>query len=433
MSFVFLGKYSVVCHLPHDDINTRHFHCPVCCKLIKKKENMITHLKRCQGLKENTSKNTNVSNRTENIVFYDRDESEENTSKTTFNDQPVEKTSLSSKKTKCKECGKIVNKKWLRRHSKIHEIKINEINQNRHHHTVLIDEKMGIFCSAINLSGPTVPVHVVKRTVGSNQETFCENQHCIDAKETARRGNNQSYECSHIKSVAYACRGIDIFLRDESLRQLREGNFITQARYEEMILYKDNAISTGSSLLVKIPPMPNASTRYVYLSIATDMQRYWSKVGRTIVTFDSVQNSFSCRCSTAKRYCSHKAIAKWFIFQEMPQFFLTLNDEGSEEKLDETANLDQSELKKSDFKEGSRQNEMVEYMKSTKKIPSVLPIDMETLYDSREFLDMKEILPKETTCHRCNGSLAVQKTNNRAKIITMTKVIRGEMYTNVFF
>ncbi|XP_076333448.1 uncharacterized protein LOC143237770 [Tachypleus tridentatus] len=44
------GLYSIICHLPHEGITSRHYHCPSCKKVIVKKSNLSNHInKNCKG------------------------------------------------------------------------------------------------------------------------------------------------------------------------------------------------------------------------------------------------------------------------------------------------------------------------------------------------------------------------------------------------
>lgn len=111
-------------------------------------------------------------------------------------------------------------------------------------------------------------------TSGANQDSFCENQQCIDSKDTAKRGGNIAYECAHIRYVPYAVRGKDIILQDTTLMALKSRSFITEARSADLLQMKETLARSGSPLAVEIPPMENASSRYRNFSVSTGSPKY---------------------------------------------------------------------------------------------------------------------------------------------------------------
>lgn len=230
----------------------------------------------------------------------------------------------------------------MKNHLKIHKKKKDEINENRHHFTALVDPERGIFCSAINLSGPPHPVHAIKRTIGVLQDSFCDNNTCIDMKDTARRGGNPAFECSHVRSTAYAVKGKSIDLGGESLNRMQTENFMSKERCDQLRKYMETT-NDGSPFLVELPSPNLQSDRYIYLSIATGQKRYWCKTGRTVVTIDKQQKSFSCQCSKQSKYCSHKAVGKWFACQEVPH--LMSSCQTREQRDEESSNSDPNQLR----------------------------------------------------------------------------------------
>ena len=120
------------------------------------------------------------------------------------NNSPQTKTKTSP------ECGKEISKKRFNVHLKTHKKKVAYIDQNCYHHTVLVDKTKGVFCSAINLTGTSYSIHVIKRTAGNTKESFCEHQQCVDIKKMAKRGGNLSFECPHVRSILYANREKEI-------------------------------------------------------------------------------------------------------------------------------------------------------------------------------------------------------------------------------
>lgn len=325
------GLYTVTCHLHHESdnqnpgINKRHYHCPTCHKIIIHKTNLEHHVTICKGQVQDenqktvTTENSTSSQEEEHVNGTDRD----NVTSTAQNRTKVKVT--------CDICGKSVSIRWLKSHKRTHTRTHSYITEARHHRTVIISAKEGIFCASKNLKGPSYPVHIIKKTT-DDSSSFCDNQSCIQLKNTANRGNNISYECPHLLSTPYAVPGKPIRLKEESLLKMKEENFITEQRYDQLFNFKNT--ETNSPLVVEIPSFESSSDRFIYLSIYTGTTHYWSKIGRTVVTFDKDNNIYNCKCSPSKRYCLHKAVTKWVIFQENPRFFTSSTD--SDNDQDET-------------------------------------------------------------------------------------------------
>ena len=113
---------------------------------------------------------------------------------------------FNSTRRQCPQCKKLVTRKWYNSHLKKHKNPTRDINQGRHHHSVVIDKRHGIFAAPKNISGPFVQIHVKKVTAGDNAGVFCTNQQCINTQQAAIRGNNLSFECCHAQSISYAVK-----------------------------------------------------------------------------------------------------------------------------------------------------------------------------------------------------------------------------------
>ena len=329
------------------------------------------------------------------------------------------------KKRSCPICAKRISSSWFKSHMKLHNPShVNDITTKRHHHTVIVDSSRGIYCSALNIVGHNYPVHVVKKTTGAKPESFCEHPHCIDMKETARNGGNNSYECAHIRSIHYAISGNKITFNESKLLQMKDSKFITEERYTDMLSFIRRT-PLGMPLLVRLPLEANSSNRCIYLSIfAGDIQTYWSKIGRTIVSFDTEQSSFSCKCSRNRRYCIHKALAKLFVYQEMPDIFTTSNTDLT---MSEETTLDPSspDIRPSYPVSDISAEDMLQYIMDKKRIPEQIPKGLLGFTYNTEYCRQQILMPHEKQCHRCNGILRMERVNTRPKIVMMNTIITG--------
>ncbi|XP_062600986.1 uncharacterized protein LOC134262628 [Saccostrea cucullata] len=413
------GKFVVICHQNHG-ASGGHFHCPSCKKIIKKKENAKLHIAKCSETERDDS-GPNV----EADVAQDSQngQSEHSYSRTTKQQQA--KNSFTKKP--CPICKKLCHPRWLKKHVKIHNKKKDEITENRHNFTVLVDSERGIFCSAINLSGPPHPVHVIKRTrnlsgpphpvhvikrtSGVHQDSFCDNNTCIDMKDTASRGGNPAFECPHVRSTSYAVKGKSIDLREESLTKIQKENFMTKERCDQLRRFMETT-NDESPFLVELPSPNLQSDRYIYLSIVTGQKRYWCKTGRTVVTIDKQQKSFTCQCSEQSKYCIHKAVGKWFASQEVQH--LMSSCQTPEQPDEESSNSNQNQLR------------IFEYIFATKKIPELIPKEVyEETSQQNDLIgsSSRKLYPSEDMCHRCNGGLASELAKHKSKIVHLNKII----------
>lgn len=376
-----LGKFAVVGHQDHGT-SGGHFHCPSW-EIIKRKENARLHVAKCSETKRDDSGRVkaDVAQDKQNYHFehsYFRPAKE-----------PQDKYSIA--KEPCTICKKFFYSRWLKNHLKIHKKKKYEINENRHPFTALVDPERGMFCSAINLSRPPHPVHVIKRTIGVLQDSFCDNNTCIDMKDTIRRGGNPAFECSHVRSTV---KGKSIDLGGESLNRMHTENFMSKERCDQLRKYMETT-NDRSPFLVELPSPNLQSDIYIYLSIATGQKRYWCKTGRTVVTIDKEQKSFPCQCSEQSKHCSHKAVGKRFACQEVP--YPMSSCQTREQRIEESSNSDPNQLR------------IFEYIFTTKNIPEIIPKEVckETnQQDNWLGSSNRKLYPTEDTCHRCNGRLA---------------------------
>ncbi|CAG2256106.1 unnamed protein product [Mytilus edulis] len=290
-----------------------------------------------------------------------------------------------------------------------------EISQ---HYTVIVSLSEGIFCSTINIRGPGYPVHLIKKTAGDNTESFCEHLSCIEIKETAVRGNNITFECPHLMSTPYAVPGKVISLTSESLQELKDNYFITEARFNDLLAWKNSLTCTRVPLAVTIPQKLGSSQRYLYLSIYTGVQRYWSRTGRTIVTIDTSRNTVTCKCSNTARYCLHKAIGKWYMFQELHQ---SLDYTSPDETEESGPKISEDDMVNEKLKKANLEVDL-EYLQS-KRIPSITPKVASYQHDQ---VQNNTFSPKETHCHICSGGLKSEVVSTRSKVISMTKIVKGE-------
>ncbi|CAC5393422.1 unnamed protein product [Mytilus coruscus] len=270
------GKYAVKCNLEQcSNEQTGHYHCSKCDRIMSRKDVAERHFRRCAVTVSQVTTETdrNTAETDDNVAVADHQVSEQcdyvadihNNIGTgdyvaekddhvaekddhvyekdnhvaekfdehnycTFDQEPSrnqtpKETSVTKK---CQICKKIVSKRWFKSHLKLHMDKNDDINQTRHHHTVMVDICNGVFASSKNISGPFNPVHVVKITSGPDAGIFCEDNKCIEAQQIAKRGRNYSFECPHARSSHYAIQQYEEILNTVSLEKMVDEKILTQ-------------------------------------------------------------------------------------------------------------------------------------------------------------------------------------------------------------
>jgi hypothetical protein len=394
-----------------------------------RKENLENHVRKCPPPAENLG-----------VLVGDGVVTEQCDASGSVSEEPPQDISQrsvlkrSTLKKPCQICGRLVSSGWLKKHLNTHKSGSKDINLERHHHSVLIDASNGIYSSAVCLRGLATPIHVQKKTSGVENESVCEHKSCIDAKATAQRGGHMAFECDHLRSIPYARPGRTVDMQTQSLQRMRDDGLITQTRYESLLSHRAKAETKRCPLVVYLPPDDLSSSRYMYLSVFTGAVRYWSRLERTVVTYDTDQNNLMCKCSINKRYCVHKAVGKWYIFQEMPHLYSTSTEEpGSDEE--ETTALPESPAEKESagvsYPCDKRSfPQMLNYAKSEKAIPAVVPQVIDTIYSRPDFLPDKEIEPSEVECNHCHGPLCKELVSRRSKILLLQSTIKGKLRPN---
>ena len=196
-------------------------------------------------------------------------------------------------RVRCSQCTRMVTRRWLKHHQKLHNINTRkDITSTRHHHTLLVDRRRGIYASTTNLSGRGHPVHVQKiysNAQGANYKSFCEHTSCMQAYEAAQRGSNPCFECVHMRSVQFAKATRSVILTSESLQAMVAGAVITAEKSETLLQLQNSAFLKHAPFIIFLPNDVNRSDNYYHFSVFTGVHRYWSKMDRTIVTFEKRQ------------------------------------------------------------------------------------------------------------------------------------------------
>lgn len=328
-----------------------------------------------------------------------------------------------SNRKKCQQCNKLVSKKWFKSHINLHSKPTTDINQNRHHHTVNIDKNKGIYVSSKNLRGPFSPVHLKKITTGLDAGIFCKNLQCIQAQEAAARGKNLSFECSHARSTPYAKVSVHTILTELSLNEMVRAKIITSEKSLAVQQLKEEAESEGSPLVVFIPLSETSTSNTIYWSVYSKHIRYWSRLKRTIVSYSKTDNTIRCSCCRVKRTCLHKIVARWYLFQEMPELLSSSKDDECDNGEYINLEIENCDDLLSQVSNDDNNDKTLAYLLQYKKYPAV--IDMSEILEPAE-----KIIPSETNCLSCTSTLSQPNLVTRnGKIVMKNRMIKGKCIT----
>lgn len=163
----------------------------------------------------------------------------------------------------------------------------------------------------------------MKKTGSSKNESWCEIESCMDSLRAASRGNLPGFECEHLRSVQHAEPYVEQTpLEMDTLNAMvTEHKWLSESRKKECMELNGSAKSKGTCPVYPWLPQKHLSQRFIHYSVYSNKKHYWCKFSRCIVTFDTLDGVWMCACSPAKRPCVHKAMARWFTLQSLPEKF----------------------------------------------------------------------------------------------------------------
>ena len=246
--------------------------------------------------------------------------------------------------------------------------------------------------------GPAAPVHVICCKKGWE----CSSTVCQDAYNFHAGSLQPSFVCEHVQAcISKSCsmsspNSADLFNSQISLSSFSDSD------KEAISSFCSDARNLGTPVIKQFLPTlinNNGTSRNLYYSVfaGTGNVKYYSRLGRVIVTYDRRAKTHKCECSTPS--CIHKKISV-LISQSNP----VLKDDRPEDSIDEI--------------ETNFANEMMDYILEHKRIP----FDMSAYYETEP---KTEFEPSETRCHKCDVDLIVSNVNCRGIVFDMFKKTSG--------
>lgn len=341
---------------------------------------------------------------------------------------------VGNRKCVCPECSKgYPNSKALQRHLRDqHKRKLEPVvGPGRHLKGICVDFERGIFMISRTFSGTMHPIHCQHKTHtphdARSAPSSCEINECMDAARVARQSGHPAFECIHLQSAQYALPfQIPIALRDDSLEEIAGGKlkWFTEKRKQSLLSHREKATDDGSPLVVRFEYEYSAqSRRMVYLSVYDGGVHYWSRFGRVVVSYDTQTAKWSCQCCRAKVACIHKAVSKWFLYQQDSALIRQIPQVSDDESEAGEGVVDSQEPSFAAGRlyppTGKVLEDVITYQVTFKKIPAVLHRQ-----DKDDF--PSALVPKEKECHSCKVPLSGPiKITGRAMIIGITTCKTG--------
>ena len=404
-------------------VNRGHWHCCHCSRIFDRKTAIAVHFNSLLKAKVTPSKQESDNVTGENITFQSV--------------QGKLMPPVVNSRFICPECSKgYPNNKALQRHLRDqHKRKLDPVVcQGRHLKGICVDFERGIFMISRTFSGTMHPIHCVHKTHTPHDAipvpSSCEINECMDAARVARQSGHPAFECIHLQSAQYSLPfKIPVVLRDNSLEELAGGQlkWISEKRKKALLSHRQQACDAGSPLVVRFEHEDSTkSGRLVYLSVYDGGVHYWSRFGRVVVSYDTQIAKWSCACCRAKVSCIHKAVSKWFLYQQ-DSALLRRSPQVSEDEIetgDVVADSQEASLAAGCLYPPTRKalEDVIIYQLTSKNIPTSIQRN-----DNYDFPSV--LVPKEIECHWCKNPLSGPiKITRRAIIIGITTCKTGMLF-----
>ncbi|XP_073727233.1 uncharacterized protein [Misgurnus anguillicaudatus] len=330
----------------------------------------------------------------------------------------------------CPHCGLSLNRRNVRLHIlRRHTPVKTDITAQNHLNSQCVDFRSGVYAVAKSFSAPSTPIHVIKKTWGSEQRTTCELDICRINTEFAKRSNIRSYECHHLQSLSYcppAERDIPL-LTEPVLQTMVDERWFGEDKKKRCLARQKEAVDAGAPLSCLVTVFGPSQKKYI--SVFEPTISYYSRLGRVMVMYDAKTISWHCPCAKPRQSCIHKNVAKWHLFEvDRASFRKTRSIEEDSISQQFPSNVESLEEDKGAQypPEGQNLSRMVRYIFDKKKLPAVIPSNV---LKSCNF--PLSFTPSEAFCTECSEVIPLSEPlliTSKAKILTMTNVIEGLLF-----
>lgn len=316
-------------------------------------------------------------------------------------------------KITCPKCHIIINKINLQKHieRKHPDESVFGIDDTFQLTTQCIDQTNGIYAVIKVVKGNSFPVHVKYQTWGENQ-TVCESNECQVNMGIAQKSGIPSYQCMHI-SAASMCKSLadQVSLKEDILTEMVREKWFSMKKKKQCLALQQLANSNHAPLSVLTST--DVSSVQKFISVFEPSASSYSTLGRVMVVYNATLNTWTCPCTRFQHSCMHKYIAKWHLFQRLPELFSSTHSIPLSEEDSASENNHVYPPR------GLGLEYMVNYILQHKKIPAVLPEEMRLPSSNTDY--PQSLCPHETVCQECPGNVPLSDPiliTQKAKILT---------------
>ncbi|XP_042600016.1 LOW QUALITY PROTEIN: uncharacterized protein LOC109070584 [Cyprinus carpio] len=336
-------------------------------------------------------------------------------------------------------CGLTLNRRNVKLHIlRQHHPKKMAVTAQNHLKSQCVDYTNGVYAVAKSFSTPSTPIHVIKKTWGSERRTSCDLDICRINTEFAKQSNIRSYECHHLQALAYcppAERDIPLLI-EQVLQTMVDDLWFGEDKKERCLAQQKKGINAGAPLSSLVTVCGPSYKKYI--SVFEPTISYYSRLGHVIVTYDANTNSWHCPCARPRQSCLHKYVAKWHLFEVDRELFRKTRSVWRRTASHNIFPPMWKVLRKR--KESDTHLKARIYLKwlntfMKKKIiimPAVIPSDV---VNTSNF--PLSFTPSEAFCTECSEVTPLSDPviiTSKARIVTMTNVIEGiSMYSKECF
>ena len=327
-----------------------------------------------------------------------------------------EATHFKTKKATCDICSKVLSRSNLRRH-------IKEVHRTTPAYKDLqityVSPSEGLFMVSRNLHAPgnQHPIHVKYSVSASQPEVYCESPDCVGAAQAFSLGQNRGHSCQHVAAIAQ--QNVQLpqqkTLRQHDLEDLCKLGVLSPKFKEKVTTILDMCQNKGIAPVINATLSPSSS--FLYMSVSCEKVKYYSKLGRVVVTFCMSSGRFHCPCLAENHPCYHKQLAKAHLYINRPDLLIQNTDlsDNNDDHMNVGCNNQSNQ---------TTSQQHLAYIKQRKSIP----VDISSF--KCDILPV-EICPREVTCPLCDGHPLLspkEELPTKATIYDVTSVHHGESY-----
>ena len=187
------------------------------------------------------------------------------------------------------------------------------------------------------------PIHCQFTVTGSAVSVHCSVDTCRQHAETVARSGQKNFLCDHLESTSFACPAPVVENGDGELEVEALDFVINTLKWlkpelrGQCVEWQNDAKRKNVPLLVQYPvDSVSSGGRYLHFSVFSNVKghHYWSFENRVVVSVDTKDKVFNCKCCKSRRSCTcmHKCITKWAIAQWQPWVLGVQTSDGEEDQ-----------------------------------------------------------------------------------------------------